>query len=251
MRPSRRAFACALLAAPFSLRAQPGELRIGLAFDDTAMAFRRADGTPDGLAVAFGQFLAQGMGLRPVLRELAFGGRIDALAAGEVDVLTGVPPMNMDALRRVMFGRPFATAEWVMVLPSTSRIVALAELRDHPVGVLLGGEALFLQRQLAGTRPAFETFPRWQDMGEALLAGRLAAAALASHVAERLLALRPQLRRGFPLGAGLYAPAVAYGEHRLLHRLDSLVALGFHEGIIPTLHRHFLGTAAPSSEAWR
>lgn len=249
-RPSRRAL-LACLALPAIARAQPGVLRIGIADEETGMGFRKADGSFDGMAVAMGEFFAQGLGLRLELRELVAGARIDALADGEVDLLTSVPPLHMQAVRRVMFARPFAVADWVVVLPQGSPIEAVADLDRRRVGLLRGGEALFARRLLGKAQAEIEEFDGWRPVLAAFDAGRVQAAVLALHAAERMPPLRRSLRIAFPLGRGLLAPAVRHGEHRLLHQLDSLVALGFREGIIPSLHRHFLGTPPPRAEARR
>lgn len=124
-----------------------GALRVGLDASFPPFEVVTGDGDIVGLDVDLARLLAGRLGVEAQVRNIAFDGLYDALAAGEVDVLISALPYDEMRTRDVAYSAGYFVDGVVIIGPQGPMPPPLAELHGR-VAVEMGSEAAMLARQL-------------------------------------------------------------------------------------------------------
>lgn len=247
---TRRAALAAGLLLPATARADgsfaairgAGRLRLGLLLDDTPMAFRNPAARLDGMAVAVGRALAEGMGVEPDFHLTTFGDQVDALREGRVDLLVTAPAMTLEAARVMMFSTPYAELDWHLLARRDLALRGLDEVGRRPLVQLRGWNSVF-GNQLLGERPRHLLLRQdWREIAEALAQGEAEAAIVPATLAARITEALPAIETKSSLGRALMAVTAPFGAHDLLEAVNAQLLLLRQRGVLAILHQHFLGT---------
>lgn len=222
-----------------------GQLRLGLHIDDTPMAFADRDGRLDGLAVALGEALATGMGVRPDIYPTFHGEQVSDLLDGRFDLLLTAPPLSVEAARVMMFSHPYAAMEWHLLAPRDTVLGGLEGLEGMRLAQITGWSAVFANRLLGRGAERARLYADWQAIAAALTGGHVDAAAVPASMASRLIAEVAGLERKLRLGQAWMTTSMSFGHHDLLAVVNAQLMLLHQRGALAILHRHFLGTALP------
>ncbi len=221
---------------------QDGSLTVGVALAGRPFAYRQ-DGVVKGFEVAFAEAVARSRGLDLRVVQLPRGRLLDALAAGEVDLITTLAledpaPESIDRLPYLVVG------DHMMILKGNPfRIRQEADLAGHTVAATLGTSAESFAREIdqrlidQGLRPLdIHTFPVQRDTHIPVSMGH-AAAYFVKSVSAVLPSLDPESR--VRLVEGVFRPVgeVGYGLRRgqqelrdaVLHAIAAQVAAGTYE----------------------
>jgi ABC-type amino acid transport substrate-binding protein len=221
---------------------QDGSLTVGIALAGRPFAYRQ-DGAVEGFEVAFARAVARSRGLDVKVVQLSRGRLLDALAAGEVDLITTLAlenpaPEGIDTLPYLVVG------DHMMILRGNPfRIRELADLAGHTVAATLGTTAEAFAREIdrslidQGLSPMnIHTFPYQRDTHFPVSMGH-AAAYFVKSVSAVLPSLDPESR--VRVVEGVFRPVgeVGYGLRRdrpdlydaVLHAIAAQVASGTYE----------------------
>jgi polar amino acid transport system substrate-binding protein len=221
---------------------QDGSLTVGVALAGRPFAYRQ-DGTVKGFEVAFAGAVARSRGLDLKVVQLPRGRLLDALAAGEVDLITTLAledpaPDGIDRLDYLVVG------DHMMILKGNPfRIQEPADLAGQTVAATAGTTAETFAREIdrrltdQGLRPMdIHTFPFQRDTHFPVSMGH-AAAYFVKSVSAVLPSLDPESR--VRLVEGVFRPVgeVGYGLRRgeqdlrdaVLHAIAAQVASGTYE----------------------
>jgi polar amino acid transport system substrate-binding protein len=222
------------------------ELRVFVSLGVPPFGYLDAMGEPAGFDVAIGRILAEGLGVRPVFRDVPPSERIGRLRAGEGDISANVA-VSTEAARLLLLTSPVTRAD--IVLASAMRHVMRrpAELADHAVGVL-GGAGL--EGSVAETLPAntrLLVYDTRADLAAASEQGLVDAVVLRRPVMTRFLTDYPRLglTHRFTLTRRWMSVGVRFGEHDLLRSLNSLIFLARTSGRLGALSELILATPQP------
>ncbi|MBS7789715.1 transporter substrate-binding domain-containing protein [Roseococcus sp. SDR] len=223
-----------------------GRLEVFVSLGVPPFGFFDGTGEPAGFDVAIGRLLAEGLGVRPVFRNVPPSERIGRLRAGEGDVSANVA-VSPEAARLVLLTSPVTRAD--IVLASAVRHVMRrpAELEGHAVGVL-GGAGL--EGSVAETLPAAARLLVYDSRAELAAAceqGLVEAVVLRRPVMTRFLTDYPRLglTHRFTLTRRWMSVGVRFGEHDVLRALNSLIFLARTSGRLAALSDILLGTPQP------
>ncbi|HEY9105571.1 MAG TPA: transporter substrate-binding domain-containing protein [Roseateles sp.] len=135
----RMALAAVLLVAMATARAVDAEgLRIVAPTNQSMPLLRMTGAQPvDGLLKDIGEFLAARLGLSPSFIPLPSKRAGLAVASGAADLLCYVKPGWLDG--KVLWTRPFLSGTGIIAAhPGAPPVTTLYELRDEPLGTVLG-----------------------------------------------------------------------------------------------------------------
>jgi polar amino acid transport system substrate-binding protein len=97
-----------------------GELRVGMSGEQPPLNMTARNGELIGLEVALVRVLAQSMGVRAVLVQRPFGELLDALDAGEVDIVVSGMAITPERSERVALVGPYYTSGKALLTRSES-----------------------------------------------------------------------------------------------------------------------------------
>jgi polar amino acid transport system substrate-binding protein len=252
-----------LLASPVVLRpcfaqadgsllriSRAGQLRIAIG---ASMAVAEAAGEGrlvDPLNEAVAELIAAQFGLRArILRDDRMGGAIEALTASQADLVLA-PPVSRQTSRVLMFARPHAMLDIVVVARTAEPVRRLAQLRTRQVGLLRGyAEAMASRGEdpLAGADVV--PFGHILALETALASGAIAAAVTARHQARLITRRNPGFAEYLTVATLPFGTALRYGDHDLRGAVDLALAEGLRSGAIRALFEQHLGLPwAPPGE---
>ncbi len=153
-----------------------GEMRVGMSGDQPPFNMRSKEGELFGLEVALVNVLAANLGVRAELVELPFAGLLDALEAGEVDiVMSGMAITPERNLRAVFAGPYFVSGKSILTRKTTlARVQSAKELNQPNVryAALLGSTSeRFVRRNLSAAKLVTSQTP--EEAVQMLLADRV------------------------------------------------------------------------------
>jgi ABC-type amino acid transport substrate-binding protein len=133
--------------------AQTREVRIATSGEQPPLTMTTRNGELVGLDVALGRVLAQSMGVEPIFVQLPFGQLLDALEAGNVDLVMSGMTITPDRGHRATFVGPYYTSGKSLLTKSEAlaRIEVPEDLdsSDHRLAALAGSTSeAFLHRSL-------------------------------------------------------------------------------------------------------
>jgi ABC-type amino acid transport substrate-binding protein len=221
---------------------QDGSLTVGVALAGRPFAYRQ-DGVVKGFEVAFAAAVARSRGLELTVVQLPRGSLLEALAAGEVDLITtiGLEDPAPDGIDRLPY---LVVGDHMMILKGNPfRIRQESDLAGHTVAATLGTSAETYAREIdrrlidQGLRPMnIHTFPFQRDTHFPVSMGH-AAAYFVKSLSAVLPSLDPESR--VRLVEGRFRPVgeVGYGLRRgqedlrdaVLHAIAAQVASGTYE----------------------
>jgi len=226
-----------LIIASFSHAGEPrnlqqiirsGELRVGVSLADP-WTMKKSASELHGAEIDVANRVAADMGIKPVIRELAWEGLIPALRNGDIDVIIAGMVITPDKALQVNFSRPYASAGISLMANTqlTKSFKTASELNNETVAI--GAVANTTQADVAKrifSKAAIKTFPSQQQVVDALLEGKLHAA-VALDPEPRFLQLKHPDRIDLPLGKpiinGREGFAVRQGDADLLAFLNAWI----------------------------
>ncbi|MEN8181126.1 MAG: transporter substrate-binding domain-containing protein [Myxococcota bacterium] len=108
--------------------ARTGEIRIGTSGEQPPLTMTARSGELIGLDVAFANVLAQAMGVEPKLVRLPFGQLLDALDAGDIDLVMSGMTITPERSRRATFVGPYYISGKTIL--TRSEVLAAAEIPE-------------------------------------------------------------------------------------------------------------------------
>jgi polar amino acid transport system substrate-binding protein len=222
---------------------QPDKLRVGI--DASYPPFAEIiDGEFRGHDVELARRLARRLGLELELVNIPFDGLYDALRASRIDVIISALPYEPERVGTVIYSRPYFQAGEVLLVPRTSRIASLADLRGRAVGVELGSLGDQTARRLLAEGERFDLRSRYISLEAAVAA--LRAGEIAAVVVDRVSALTlvggsSDLRLVEPpLSDVGYVIATPFDDPVFAERVDRWLALLDRDGILADLTAEYL-----------
>jgi polar amino acid transport system substrate-binding protein len=137
---------------------QTGELRVGMTGEQPPLNMTARNGELIGMEVAIIRVLARSMGVEPRFVRLPFGQLLDALDAGDVDLVMSGMTITPERIQRAAFVGPYYTSG-KCVLTKSERLAAaeVPEDLDSPglrVAALAGSTSeAFVRRSLPRAEP--------------------------------------------------------------------------------------------------
>jgi ABC-type amino acid transport substrate-binding protein len=217
--------ACQRDGAAWERIQETGVLRVGL--DPTFPPFEMADGVPlQGLDVDLAEAIANDLGLTVEFIYFGYDGLYDALATQQVDVLISALVIVIERTRDFAYSDPYFNAGEILIVPTNSPIMGMADLANGRLAVELGAlghvEATIWERRLTNL-----TILPYNTPDEAItaVADGTADAALIDAVSGRLfLSDQPQYRLAYlpePITVEPYALVVRREDEQLLDELNN------------------------------
>ncbi len=112
---------------------ESGELRVGTSGDQPPLTMTARNGELLGLDVALARVLARSMGVEAKLVQLPFGQLLEALEAGDVDIVMSGVTITPSRSRRVTFVGPYYTSgKTVLTKSETLAAATVPEDLDRP-----------------------------------------------------------------------------------------------------------------------
>lgn len=253
--PRRRALLAALAATPAILaraaRAQPSpapirvpvleRLRAGIDLEGTVTAHDGGTtgpgGSPGGLAVEVGEFIADGLGVTLDLVRTTATTAVADLRAGRFDLLLNAPPLTIEAAREMLYADPYAALDLVAIAPRPLPLPSMAALRGRRVAAQAGHALHLLPSRVPVDRMEVIALPDLPALAAALADRRAEAAIVTSPIASAMVAMHPALEVKLTLGTVWVAPACRFGDHDLLHAVNTMLYIARQEGTLQALHQ--------------
>jgi ABC-type amino acid transport substrate-binding protein len=202
-----------------------GVLRVGL--DPTFPPFEvTSEQGLEGLDVDLARALADEMGLEAEFVYFGYDGLYDALSTEQVDVLISALVIVPGRTRDFAYSEPYFNAGEVLVVPSGSPVVEMADLNGRRLAVELGAQGHVEATQWAKRLPGLAVLPLTgaDEAINAVIEGE-ADAALVDGVSGRLyLKERPDSGLAYaeePVTVEPYAMVVRIEDEVLLENLDA------------------------------
>jgi ABC-type amino acid transport substrate-binding protein len=238
-------------ANPYNLQT-PGQLVVGMDLVQKPQFYLTPSGKPAGFDYTLLVKLAKDMGVKLVVKNLAFAGLIPGIQAKKFDIASDDLSDTPAREEVVSFSRGYFPNQIILAVPAKSTTPAtIAAWNDSSMSIT--GEAGSVdQDAVTGSFPKahFEGFP---DNNGALLqvsTGRADASVVEVPILTNFQASNPGELKAlvFPnkvLPAYYGSWATQKGNTALDTYLSKWICTNFKNGFIPATYKHFLGTAMP------
>lgn len=228
-----------------------GGLKAGVQVAQVPWGFTDANGKLTGFDVEFIEMVAKDLGVKPEFVPVTAANRTAALLTGQVDVLAAVMGIFPDRQKAVLFSRPYAVNENVIIAKAGPPMKTWADLKGLRIGVPRGTP---MDTAIVKGNPPGATVQRFDDDAttvQALVSGQVDAIGAAYTQVGNLNKLagpgkyevRMVLQRVFN-GA-----AVRPGEREWVTYLNDVIGRKIASGELPALYKKWIGGDLPKMPA--
>lgn len=224
-----------------------GTLKAGVQVAQVPWGFPDSSGKLTGYDIEFVELLAKDLGVKPEFVPVTPANRTAALLTGQVDVLAAVMGIFPDRQKVVLFSRPYATNENVIIAKAGPPMKGWEDLKGMRVGVPRGNP---VDGAITKANPAGVTVQRFDDDSstvQALMSGQVDAIGAASTQIGNIAKVagpgkyesRMVLQRAFN-GA-----AIRPTEREWLDYLNDFIGRKIASGELPALYQKWMGSELP------
>ena len=176
-----------------------------------------------GIDVEICQAIADEMGKKLVIEDMAFDSVITSVYTGKADIGAAGLTITEDRLKNINFSTPYTTAAQVIIVPGDSDIASPDDLTGKKVGVQLGTTGDIYADDIQDA--TVERYNKGYEAVQALLQGKIDAVMIDNEPAKVYVAQNPELKivdEEFTYEE--YAIAVAKDNEELLNEVNSAIA---------------------------
>lgn len=176
-----------------------------------------------GIDVEICQAIADEMGKKLVIEDMAFDSVITSVYTGKADIGAAGLTITEDRLKNINFSTPYTTAAQVIIVPGDSDIASPDDLTGKKVGVQLGTTGDIYADDIQDA--TVERYNKGYEAVQALLQGKIDAVMIDNEPAKVYVAQNPELKivdEAFTYEE--YAIAVAKDNEELLNEVNSAIA---------------------------
>jgi len=177
-----------------------------------------------GFDIEIGQAIARKLGVKLVVKDIAFDGLIPALITGKIDFIAAAMTITEERQKMVSFSDPYFTAGQVIVVRKGSGFSpkGYQELSGHKVGVQQGTTADIDVSKVKGVK--IVRYTRFTNAFLDLALGRLDAVVLDFAPAQAYVKFNPKLEISSPvLSQESYGIAVRKQDKELLDVINEVL----------------------------
>jgi polar amino acid transport system substrate-binding protein/cystine transport system substrate-binding protein len=196
------ALAATLIAQPTTAQedykaalVSPGTLTIATTGNAPPLSLIGADGQLAGFDIALCTKIAEKLGLTPKFVRVDFAATIPGLKANRFDMICSAvarTPARLES-RDLFMSEPTIENFSTLVVKDGSRIAAVADARNHRVGVVRGGQEGKLLEEIFGSEITITSYPGIAEELLDLRNGRIDAVAMNFTTASHHVASHPEL----------------------------------------------------------
>jgi polar amino acid transport system substrate-binding protein len=224
-----------------------GVLRAGVQVAQVPWGFTDANGKLTGYDIEFIEMLAKDLGVKPEFTPVTAANRTAALLTGQVDVLAAVMGIFPDRQKVVLFSRPYAVNENVIIAKAGPPMKGWGDLKGMRVGVPRGTP---MDAALTKANPASTTIQRFDDDAttvQALVSGQVDAIGAAyTQVANIAKVAGPgRYESRLVLQRAYNGAAVRPGQREWVNYLNDFIGRKIASGELPALYKKWLGADLP------
>jgi len=224
-----------------------GALRAGVQVAQVPWGFSDASGKLTGYDVEFIEMLAKDLGVKPEFTPVTASNRTAALLTGQVDVLAAVMGIFPDRQKVVLFSRPYAVNENVIIAKAGPPMKGWDDLKGLRVGVPRGTP---MDQALTKANPAGTTIQRFDDDAttvQALISGQVDAIGAAyTQVGNIAKVAGPgKYESRLVLQRAYNGAAVRPTEREWVTYLNDFIGRKIQSGELPALYKKWLGSDLP------
>ncbi len=225
-----------------------GVLRAGVQVAQVPWGFSDASGKLTGYDVEFIEMLAKDLGVKPEFTPVTSSNRTAALLTGQVDVLAAVMGIFPDRQKVVLFSRPYAVNENVIIAKAGPPMKGWDDLKGLRVGVPRGTP---MDQALTKANPAGTTIQRFDDDAttvQALISGQVDAIGAAyTQVGNIAKVAGPgKFESRLVLQRAYNGAAVRPTEREWVVYLNDFIGRKIANGELPALYKKWLGADLPA-----
>ncbi len=204
-----------------------------------------ANGEVTGSDVELGKYIADKLGVKFEVINVAFDSLSTYLANGEADLAIAAMTITEERKETLDFSEPYTNAEqYIIVLESNNDVKTIEDMAGYAIGVHLGTTGDFLVSDevdggvLQGTGASVEQYKALPDASMALKNGQLQAIVCDTMLAENLCKVNDGLKC-FPLTFAdgsktteLLAIAMAKGDEEFVNKINEIIKPIIDDGTI-------------------
>ena len=228
-----------------------GVLKAGVQVAQVPWGFTDAGGKLTGFDVEFIEMIAKDLGVKPEFVPVTAANRVATLLTGQVDVVAAVMGIFPDRQKAVLFSRPYAVNENVIIAKAGPPMKTWTDLKGLRIGVPRGTP---MDTAIVKGNPPGATVQRFDDDAttvQALVSGQVDAIGAAYTQVANLNKLA---------GAGKYevrmvlqrvfnGAAVRPGEREWVTYLNDVIGRKTASGELPALYKKWIGGDLPKLPA--
>ncbi len=176
-----------------------------------------------GIDVEICQAIADEMGKKLVIEDMAFDSVITSVYTGKADIGAAGLTITEDRLKNINFSAPYTTAAQVIIVPGDSDIASPDDLTGKKVGVQLGTTGDIYADDIQNA--TVERYNKGYEAVQALLQGKIDAVMIDNEPAKVYVTQNPELKivdEAFTYEE--YAIAVAKDNEELLNEVNAAIA---------------------------
>jgi len=224
-----------------------GVLKAGVQVAQVPWGFTDAGGKLTGFDVEFIEMIAKDLGVKPEFVPVTAANRTAALLTGQVDVLAAVMGIFPDRQKAVLFSRPYAVNENVIIAKAGPPMKSWNDLKGMRIGVPRG-----TPQDAAVTKgnPPGATIQRFDDDAttvQALVSGQVDAIGAAYTQVTNLnkLAGPGKYEARMVLQRVFNGAPVRPGEREWATYLNDVIGRKIANGELPALYKKWMGAELP------
>lgn len=175
-----------------------------------------------GIDVEICQAIADEMGKKLVIEDMAFDSVITSVASGKADLGAAGLTITEDRLKNINFSIPYATAAQVIIIPEGSDITSPDDLVGKRVGVQLGTTGDIYVNDIENVE--IERYNKGYEAVQALVQGKIDAVMIDNEPAKVFVEQNPELKivdEAFTYEE--YAIAIAKNNTELLDEVNNAI----------------------------
>ena len=175
-----------------------------------------------GIDVEICQAIADEMGRKLVIEDMAFDSVITSVYTGKADIGAAALTITEDRLKNINFSTPYATAAQVIIVPEDSDIASPDDLTGKTVGVQLGTTGDIYADDIEDA--TVERYNKGYEAVQALLQGKIDAVMIDNEPAKVYVSQNPSLKivdEAFTYEE--YAIAIAKDNEALLNEVNAAI----------------------------
>ncbi|WP_269495207.1 transporter substrate-binding domain-containing protein [Castellaniella sp. S9] len=224
-----------------------GVLKAGVQVAQVPWGFTDAQGKLTGFEVEFVRMVAQDLGVQPQIVPVTPANRTAALLTGQVDMLAAVMGIFPDRQKVVLFTRPYAVNENVVIAKAGPQMKGWEDLKGMRIGVPRGTPQ---DKALTDANPPDTKLMRFDDDAatvQALVSGQVdAIGAAITQVGNLAQVAGPGTYESRLVLSRVYnGVAVRPGEREWVDYLNGLIGRKIADGELSALYKKWIGNDLP------
>ncbi len=224
-----------------------GVLKAGVQVAQVPWGFTDAQGHLTGFEVEFVRMVAKDLGVQPQIVPVTPANRTAALLTGQVDMLAAVMGIFPDRQKVVLFSRPYAVNENVVIAKAGPQMKGWEDLKGMRIGVPRGTPQ---DKALTDANPPDTKLMRFDDDAatvQALVSGQVdAIGAAITQVGNLAQVAGPGKYESRLVLSRVYnGVAVRPGEREWVDYLNGLIGRKIADGELSALYKKWIGKDLP------